>query len=76
MLASLQIFDEVGMAALRERSVRLTGYLEALLDGMAAGRPLRVLTPRDPQRRGAQLSVRIGAGRRKACASGCAASTA
>lgn len=66
VLASLQIFDEVGMVALRERSVRLTGYLEALLDGMAAergsGPPLRVLTPRDPQRRGTQLSVRIGAG--------------
>jgi len=62
VLASLQIFDEVGMVALRERSVRLTGYLEALLDGMAAGSPLRLLTPRDPRRRGAQLSVRIGAG--------------
>jgi kynureninase len=46
---------------LRERSVRLTGYLEALLDGLA-GRPLHLLTPRDPRRRGAQLSVRIAAG--------------
>ncbi|MBV9920531.1 MAG: hypothetical protein JOY78_06725, partial [Pseudonocardia sp.] len=45
-----------------ERSERLTGYLEALLDGMVGSRPLRVLTPRDPARRGAQLSVRIGAG--------------
>jgi kynureninase len=62
VLASLRIFDEVGMVALRERSVRLTGYLEALLDGMAADRPPRVITPRDPARRGAQLSVRIGAG--------------
>jgi kynureninase len=62
VLASLRIFDEVGMVALRERSVRLTGYLEALLDGMAADRPLRVITPRDPARRGAQLSVRIAGG--------------
>jgi kynureninase len=62
VLASLRIFDEVGMVALRERSVRLTGYLEALLDGMAADRPLRVITPRDPARRGTQLSVRIGGG--------------
>ena len=61
VLASLRIFDEVGMAALRERSVRLTGYLEALLDGLA-GRPLHLLTPRDPRRRGAQLSVRIATG--------------
>ena len=66
VLASLRIFDEVGMVALRERSVRLTGYLEALLDGMAADRPLRVITPRDPARRGAQLSVRIGGGSAKA----------
>jgi kynureninase len=50
---SLEIFDKVGMLALRERSIRLTGYLESLLDGMD------VITPRDPVRRGAQLSVRV-----------------
>ena len=37
------------MVALRERSVRLTGYLEALLDGMIADRPLRVITPAGPR---------------------------
>ncbi len=62
VLASLRIFDETGMAALRERSVRLTGYLEGLLSGMTEDRPLRVITPRDPDRRGAQLSVRLGPG--------------
>jgi kynureninase len=62
VLASLRIFDEVGMEVLRERSLRLTGYLESLLDGLAADRPMRVVTPRDPDRRGAQLSVRLGAG--------------
>lgn len=55
---SLEIFDQVGMAALRERSVRLTSYLERLLAGVTAG---RVITPVDPARRGAQLSLRIGA---------------
>ncbi|MER5703546.1 kynureninase [Micromonospora sp. NPDC002296] len=59
---SLELFDSVGMPALRERSVRLTGYLERLLDEVTAGRPLRVVTPRDPERRGCQLSVRIGGG--------------
>ncbi|MGS2616887.1 kynureninase [Micromonospora sp. LZ34] len=59
---SLEIFDAVGMPALRERSVRLTGYLERLLDEVTANRPLTVVTPRDPERRGCQLSVRIGAG--------------
>ncbi|MFC8848448.1 MULTISPECIES: kynureninase [unclassified Micromonospora] len=59
---SLELFDSIGMPALRERSLRLTGYLERLLDGVTAGRPLTVVTPRDPARRGCQLSVRIGAG--------------
>lgn len=52
---SLEIFDRVGMAALRARSIRLTGYLADLLDEIGAP----VVTPRDPQRRGAQLSVRV-----------------
>ncbi|MEU6202386.1 kynureninase [Micromonospora musae] len=59
---SLELFDAVGMTALRERSLRLTGYLERLLDEVTVDRPLTVLTPRDPARRGCQLSVRIGAG--------------
>ncbi|MEV4811619.1 kynureninase [Micromonospora avicenniae] len=59
---SLELFDTVGMPALRERSLRLTGYLQRLLDEVVAGRPLTVVTPRDPHRRGCQLSVRIGAG--------------
>jgi kynureninase len=56
---SLEIFDTVGMAALRKRSEKLTGYLEGLLDEVTAARPLTVITPRDPQRRGAQLSLRV-----------------
>ncbi len=63
--ASLQIFDEVGMQALRSRSVRLTGYLEKclrrVLDSMPAGAPGRfeIVTPADPAARGAQLSLRF-----------------
>ncbi|MFI7437592.1 kynureninase [Micromonospora haikouensis] len=59
---SLELFDSIGMPALRERSLRLTAYLERLLDEVTAGRPLTVVTPRDPARRGCQLSVRVGAG--------------
>ncbi|MFY1687427.1 kynureninase [Plantactinospora sp. WMMB782] len=62
MRSALAIFEQVGMPALRARSVRLTGYLEELLDRIIPGRPLTVLTPRDPARRGCQLSVRIGRG--------------
>ena len=52
---SLEVFDTVGMAALRERSLRLTGYLEQLLDGIGA----TIVTPREPERRGCQLSLRV-----------------
>jgi kynureninase len=56
--ASLEIFDEVGMPALREKSERLTGYLESLIDEIAADR-IEIVTPRDPQQRGCQLSIRV-----------------
>ena len=45
---SLDLFAEVGMEALRERSVRLTGFLQRLLDVVASCRPIEVITPRDP----------------------------
>jgi kynureninase len=58
---SLEMFDQVGMAALRAKSERLTGYLASLLDEIAG---LRVITPADPARRGCQLSIRVsGAGK-------------
>jgi kynureninase len=59
VLASLEMFDEIGMPALRAKSIRLTGYLEAVLDRLIGGRGLQIITPRDPERRGAQLSVRV-----------------
>jgi kynureninase len=57
---SLELFDKVGMATLRARSRRLTGYLEGLLATIGARRPLALITPRPPERRGAQLSLRVG----------------
>ncbi|MFD0887541.1 kynureninase [Streptosporangium algeriense] len=56
---SLELFDRIGMAELRARSVRLTGYLESLLDVVVPSRPISVVTPREPERRGCQLSLRI-----------------
>lgn len=58
---SLELFDKVGMEALRARSLRLTAYLESLLDEVLPGRPLVQVTPRDQARRGCQLSVRTTA---------------
>jgi kynureninase len=54
--ASLALFDEAGMPAVRTKSERLTGYLEYLLDQLPPGR-VEVITPREPGRRGCQLSM-------------------
>jgi kynureninase len=56
--ASLAVFEEAGMPNLRARSERLTGYLQFLLDRLPPGR-FEVITPREPARRGCQLSLRI-----------------
>jgi len=56
--ASLEIFDEAGMANLRAKSEKLTGYLEHLLDQIN-GERVSVITPRNPAERGCQLSIRV-----------------
>jgi kynureninase len=56
--AALALFEEAGPSALFERSRKLTGYLEYLLDRLPKGR-LEIVTPRDPDQRGCQLSIRV-----------------
>ena len=56
--ASMDIFDRVGMAPLRAKSERLTGYLEALLQHHALP-GVSIITPAPPAQRGAQLSLQI-----------------
>lgn len=56
--ASLEIFDEAGMSALREKSERLTGYLETLITEIGNDR-ISVITPVNPTERGCQLSIRV-----------------
>ena len=56
---SLMMFDEVGMDALRGRSLRLTAYLRELLEALAERVDINVVTPADDDRHGAQLSVRV-----------------
>ncbi|MCC7200839.1 MAG: kynureninase [Gammaproteobacteria bacterium] len=60
--ASLAQFDAVGIDALVDKSRKLTAYLEALIDARL-GAAVEVLTPREPARRGAQLSLRARGGR-------------
>jgi kynureninase len=54
---SLAMFDEVGITALRERSVALTAYLEMAIEAIVPD--AEIITPHDPTQRGSQLSVRL-----------------
>ncbi len=55
---ALDLLDQAGLAGLRQKSLRLTGYLEWLLQDPPSDNR-EILTPEDPERRGAQLSLRI-----------------
>lgn len=54
-LASLQIFEEAGMKALRKKSKLLTAYLEFVLKRERG--QFEVITPTDPEQRGCQVSI-------------------
>eukprot|EP00002_Diphylleia_rotans_P034413 TRINITY_DN738_c0_g1_i1.p1 TRINITY_DN738_c0_g1~~TRINITY_DN738_c0_g1_i1.p1 ORF type:complete len:486 (+),score=88.27 TRINITY_DN738_c0_g1_i1:73-1530(+) len=56
--ASLEIFDRAGIENLRKKSYLLTAYLELMLDTMVPNH-IEIITPRNPESRGAQLSVRL-----------------
>jgi kynureninase len=55
--ASLEVFHLTDMSALRDKSLRLTAYLEELLDALPPH--FSIITPRDPAQRGAQLSLKL-----------------
>jgi kynureninase len=56
--ASMEIFHEAGMDALRSKSVSLTGYLEFLLNRRNSA-SFSIITPQEEERRGCQLSIRV-----------------
>ena len=60
--ASLALFDQAGMEALRAKSLQLTGYLETQVRARLSN-VLQIVTPAEPQRRGCQLSLRVAGGR-------------
>jgi kynureninase len=60
--ASLEIFEQAGMDALTEKSAKLTDYLEFIIEDINIlikdeDRKLEVITPKERDRRGCQLSV-------------------
>ena len=56
--ASLDMFNEVGMDALREKSIKLTGYLEFLVRNLNHDK-IKIITPSNPEERGCQLSIQV-----------------
>lgn len=56
--ASLDLFDEVGMDALREKSEKLTAYFEYLINEINTDR-IKIITPSNPKERGCQLSIQV-----------------
>jgi kynureninase len=56
--ASLDTFEEAGFDNLRKKSDKLTGFLEFLLDEMNNS-SIKIITPRNPEERGCQLSIQV-----------------
>ncbi len=65
-LASLDIFDEVGMEKLAAKRDTLTAYLEFIIDTISEKHKekctFEIITPRDKKQRGAQLSMLVHGG--------------
>jgi len=57
LLAALKLFQQARMERLREKSLALTALLEEALRPLE--RQVQIITPREPARRGCQLSLRI-----------------
>ena len=58
-LSALKVFTEVGMPALRARSLQLTTYMRELISVLDVKNQVTVITPLDPDQHGAQLSIRV-----------------
>ncbi|CAO3664662.1 unnamed protein product [Umbelopsis ramanniana] len=65
LLGSLQVFHEAGFANLREKSVHLTAYLEALAIRVLAPHAANynIITPKNPNHRGCQISFTFEQGK-------------
>lgn len=61
--ASLDIFMEAGMENLRAKSEKLTGYLSFIIEQISGKSGiLEIITPKNPEERGCQLSLLIHRG--------------
>jgi len=60
--SSLEIFNEVGIEKLREKSEKLSNYIDYLLSTLDSDK-IQVITPKNLKERGCQLSLRINSGK-------------
>ncbi|MFD7027773.1 kynureninase [Streptomyces sp. NPDC059917] len=56
--AALTAYDGVDMAAVRTKSLSLTGFFQECADALLDGLGFTMATPRDPARRGSQVALR------------------
>ncbi len=56
--SSLDIFDKIGMDALRAKSEKLTGFFEFLIHQLDSDK-INIITPKNPSERGCQLSIQV-----------------
>lgn len=61
-LASAELFLEANIKTLRSKSIRLTGFLNHVIYQIDGGAHIDVITPNDPDSRGAQLSLLVKKG--------------
>lgn len=61
LLASMKIYDDVGMIAICDKSEKMTGYMEFLLKENLP--EINIITPNGPNQRGCQLSLVIPGGK-------------
>ena len=57
MRGTLELIEEAGMAAIREKSRRLTAYALELYDAWLAPAGVKLATPRDPELRGSHVTI-------------------
>jgi kynureninase len=58
LLASLELLEEAGIAAVRAKSRALTAFALELVDAWPAPLGVELVSPRDPERRGGHVTIR------------------
>jgi kynureninase len=58
LLASLALFERAGLARLREKSVKLTAFMQRSIEARL-GNAVEIITPPKAAERGSQLSIRL-----------------